>query len=75
MIAPKDTVGNVTKKARFLQSLAALVKDAAEHDRLQQEARILLTRAAMLAEGSTARRPARANRHTAVSPPRPGPIP
>jgi hypothetical protein len=55
MVAPKETVGNLKKKARFLQSVAALVKDAAEHDRLQQEARMLLTRAAMLAEGSTNR--------------------
>jgi hypothetical protein len=45
MVVPKGNASDLEKRARYLQSIACLVKDAAKHDELQQRARELLVKA------------------------------
>jgi hypothetical protein len=50
MIVPKGNPDELRKKARYLLSIAALVKDAAKHDELQQKAQELLAEAKIIHE-------------------------
>jgi len=45
MIAPKGNPDELRKQARYLQSIACLVNDAAKHDELQQKAQELIEKA------------------------------
>jgi hypothetical protein len=45
MIVPKRNPDELRKQARYLLSIACLVKDAAKHDELQQKAQELLAEA------------------------------
>jgi hypothetical protein len=45
MVVPKDNPYQLRKQARYLLSIACLVKDAAKHDELQQNAQELLAKA------------------------------
>jgi hypothetical protein len=42
----KSTANDLQRQARYLQSIACLVKDAEKHDELQQKAQELMDRAA-----------------------------
>jgi hypothetical protein len=45
MVVPKGNPDELNRRARYLQSIACLVKDAARHDELQQKAQELLAEA------------------------------
>ncbi len=45
MIVPKGNPDELRKQARYLLSIACLVKDAAKHDEMQQKAQELLAEA------------------------------
>jgi hypothetical protein len=45
MVIPKSNPDELKRRARYLQSIAALVKDAAKHDELQLKALDLLEKA------------------------------
>ena len=45
MVAPRDNPSELRKQARYMLSIACLVKDAAKHDELQQKSQDLLGRA------------------------------
>ena len=45
MVAPKGSSDELRKQARYLMSIACLVKDAAKHDELQQKAKDLIEKA------------------------------
>jgi hypothetical protein len=45
MVVSKGNPDQLSKQARYLQSIACLVKDATKHDELQQKAEALLAKA------------------------------
>jgi hypothetical protein len=52
MTGTNNSPGELRKRARYLLSIACLVKDAAKHDELQQKADYLLAEAAALRDNS-----------------------
>ena len=45
-LQPRPTATDLQRQARYLQSIACLVKDAEKHDELRQKAQELLAKAA-----------------------------
>jgi hypothetical protein len=54
MVVPKSNPDELRKQARYLLSIACLVKDAAKRDELQQKAGELLVKAQSLAQNDVA---------------------